>query len=717
MAILKGMNAQGMVTWDIEGEQYPQSTTYIGDPRIFMNLAPEMVGVADIYFKKFSDAGLRVGLCIRPQQLVVSADGSSASQQELADPTQLMIDKMTYAYQRWGATLFYVDSNGDPNLPYDFNFFRRVQQALPNVLVMPEHKNTGYYGVTAPYAELRQGFASTPSAVRDVYPGAFSLINTADGPINARYADLQAAVAGGDIMMFRGWFDDGNNATIKSLYNGQTTTPPVTSIVAPTAGSTVQGNVAVIAQASGANGIAGVKLLIDNVQFGSEITSGNYSWTWNSTSVSNGAHILTVVARDSQGQTGSGSETVQVSNVVAAPVVSITSPTANSTVSGTVSLAASASSSIGIASVQFSVDGTAVGTATSSPYSATWDSTKATNGTHTITALAKDTAGTTSSATVSFMVNNVVAAPLVSVTSPTANSTVSGTVSLAASASSSIGIASVQFSVDGTAVGTATSAPYSATWDSTKATNGTHTITALAKDTAGTTSSATVSFTVNNVAAAPAVSITSPVCELDRERNGVDHRIGIEQHRNRQCSILSRWNGSRNRNLRTLFRDVGFNQSHQRHAHHHGPRERYRGCLLYNQHHHQREQRGRSADDLHHVACLRRHHLRWHLDHSVGIQQHRHYTSAVLCKRGNARCTHRSTLLRELGYQKHWRRSLQHHRGGKRQRRLHHCDKHHLHGEQLGFGTDRILHLAHHWRNRKRTGNTFRLGQQCRRNR
>jgi hypothetical protein len=78
IAILRSMNAQGMITWDIEGQQYPHATSYVGDPRMFATLAPEMAGIADAYFQKFRDAGFRLGVCIRPQQLTVSADGSTA---------------------------------------------------------------------------------------------------------------------------------------------------------------------------------------------------------------------------------------------------------------------------------------------------------------------------------------------------------------------------------------------------------------------------------------------------------------------------------------------------------------------------------------------------------------------------------------------------------------------------------------------------------------
>ena len=43
-----------------------------------------MEGVADAYFRTFRAAGLRTGLCIRPQRLLHTA--ARTEQQELADP-------------------------------------------------------------------------------------------------------------------------------------------------------------------------------------------------------------------------------------------------------------------------------------------------------------------------------------------------------------------------------------------------------------------------------------------------------------------------------------------------------------------------------------------------------------------------------------------------------------------------------------------------------
>ena len=100
----------------------------------------------------------------------------------------------------------------------------------------------------------------------------------------------------------------------------------------------------------------------------------------------------------------------------------------------------------------------------------------------------------------------------VSITSPASGATVSGTITVAANATAAAGVSSVQFLLDGANLGMAdTTSPYSASWDTTKASNGSHVLTATATDTSNHQASANVSITVNNTSTPPAtVSITSP---------------------------------------------------------------------------------------------------------------------------------------------------------------------------------------------------------------
>jgi peptidoglycan/xylan/chitin deacetylase (PgdA/CDA1 family) len=200
-----------------------------------------------------------------------------------------------------------------------------------------------------------------------------------------------------------------------------------------------------------------------------------------------------------------------------APTVSISAPSANAAVSGTATtLSATAADAKGIANVQFKIDGVNIGVAdTTSPYSAVWNTTTATNGAHSLTAVATNTSNlTTTSTPVSVTVNNLVAPtpPTVSISAPVANASVSGTAAtVTATAADAKGIANVQFKLDGANLGTpVTTSPYSATWDTTKVANGSHVLTAVATSTSNLTATSTnVTVSVNNVVTPPVTPPTS----------------------------------------------------------------------------------------------------------------------------------------------------------------------------------------------------------------
>src|SRR5437867_3366592 len=201
-------------------------------------------------------------------------------------------------------------------------------------------------------------------------------------------------------------------------------------------------------------------------------------------------------------------------------VVSITSPASGSTVSGTISVSASVTiiGSLTVAGVQFQLDGANLGGEdTSAPYAVTWNTTRTGNGSHTLTAIARDLLGLRwTSDPVTVTVFNDTTPPTVSITSPSSGSTVSGPISLTAGASDDVGVAGVQFMLDGANLGAEdTIAPYSVSWDTTAASNGSHTLAARARDAAGNAStSSAITVTVSNGPSPdttpPTVGITSP---------------------------------------------------------------------------------------------------------------------------------------------------------------------------------------------------------------
>src|SRR5579864_7187977 len=294
------------------------------------------------------------------------------------------------------------------------------------------------------------------------------------------------------------------------------TTPPTVSITSPGGGATVSATVTVAANASDNVGVAGVQFLLDGTNLGAEDTAAPYAVSWNTVGAANGSHTLTAIARDAAGnRTTSAGVTVTVSNApppdTTPPTVSITSPGGGATVSGTVSVTANASDNVGVAGVQFLLDGTNLGAEdTAAPYTASWNTTGAANGSHTLTAVARDAAGNrTTSAAVTVTVSNApppdTTPPTVSITAPSSGATVKGTVTLTAAASDNVGVVGVQFFGDGTALAAeVTAAPYSVPVDTTKSSNGSHVITAVARDAAGNrTTSAPVTVTVANAAPPP----------------------------------------------------------------------------------------------------------------------------------------------------------------------------------------------------------------------
>src|SRR5207237_5545325 len=160
-----------------------------------------------------------------------------------------------------------------------------------------------------------------------------------------------------------------------AMSNGTSTPPPpdatapTVSITAPADGTTVSGtSVSVSAAASDNVGVAGVQFKLDGANLGAEKTSAPYSVSWDTTTVSNGTHTLTAVARDAAGNSGTSAPvTVNVSNAApptsdtTPPALSVATPIDGSPVSGTVMISSTASDNVGVVGVQLKLDGAALG--------------------------------------------------------------------------------------------------------------------------------------------------------------------------------------------------------------------------------------------------------------------------------------------------------------------------------------------------------------------
>ena len=132
-----------------------------------------------------------------------------------------------------------------------------------------------------------------------------------------------------------------------------------------------------------------------------------------------------------------------------------------------------------------------------------WSATTSTlaDGTYHLSAIAIDGAGNKSALSSAITLTIDGTAPAVTVSSPSSGSTVSGSTTVAGTASDTIGVSKVDFQVDGVTKATDTSSPYSYSWDTTTVGNGSHTVSEIATDVAGNSSTASVTVTVSNGAA------------------------------------------------------------------------------------------------------------------------------------------------------------------------------------------------------------------------
>jgi len=278
----------------------------------------------------------------------------------------------------------------------------------------------------------------------------------------------------------------------KSMISSADTTPPTVSISAPSASATVAGTVSVLGTATDNVGVIKIELDVDGAAVATA-TSSPFSISWNSATVSNGSHSITVKAYDAASNIGSALVTINVNNVVAItpPSVTIAAPLTSTSVSGTVAVQGSASDSSGVAKIELDVDGVAVATATVSPFSFSWNSASKTNGSHTLTVKAFDPTNNMGSASVTVSVNNAPAQtadttpPVVAITSPADGATVSRNISITVSAKDNVGVTRLVIYVDNVQLCSDTSAPYTCSWNTRKASAGLHTITATAWDAAG----------------------------------------------------------------------------------------------------------------------------------------------------------------------------------------------------------------------------------------
>jgi len=217
IAILKRTGAQGVIVWDLEGEEFPHKTTYIGDPCLLDRLAPEMAAVADEFFRRLRNAGLRVGLTVRPQRLVFD-DKGQPRQTQVVDTKRTLLEKIDYARARWGATIFFVDSNGGIRRPDEVWQLRRLAEQRPDILLIPEHNYLPYSAFSAPYVALHKGVpAETEGLARKLFPESFRVLDIGDASSDT----IAIARQQGDVLLFHAWYWNNDCQLLEDYTHGQ----------------------------------------------------------------------------------------------------------------------------------------------------------------------------------------------------------------------------------------------------------------------------------------------------------------------------------------------------------------------------------------------------------------------------------------------------------------------------------------------------------------
>jgi hypothetical protein len=260
---------QGALIWDLEGAEFHPGAGYLGHPSLLPLISPEMDAAADAFFQRFKDAGYAVGVTVRPQRLQAGTvlPGSCDSEAEaysgkkeafilytapygerfyncdakdvwVRDETVPFKDQgrqqgqrltqaieqvrleILYAYNRWGATLFYIDSNvNTAGGGLSATFVKTLRQQLPeDVLLIPEHEQDAYYYYSAPYDEVG-ATPQTPAGVRDNSAHAFSCIRINTTDYTGLEAEVAAGVAAGDVLLFQ-WFSPAERAIVEEAYEG-----------------------------------------------------------------------------------------------------------------------------------------------------------------------------------------------------------------------------------------------------------------------------------------------------------------------------------------------------------------------------------------------------------------------------------------------------------------------------------------------------------------
>jgi len=158
--------------------------------------------------------------------------------------------------------------------------------------------------ITLPASATLDGTASGSGTITTTWSKSSGPGTVTFGNVNAVSTTASFSTSGSYVL----------SLTATNAFGTSTSNVTITVNPAPTCGVTVSGTHTLMANVTSSVGIAGVQFTLDGANFGSNVTIAPYSMPWNTTTASNGCHVITATATDALGNKGSASISASVVN-------------------------------------------------------------------------------------------------------------------------------------------------------------------------------------------------------------------------------------------------------------------------------------------------------------------------------------------------------------------------------------------------------------------
>ena len=289
---------------------------------------------------------------------------------------------------------------------------------------------------------------------------------------------------------------------------------PSISITSPVDASNVNNDVVISGIASDNIVVKEVHVKIGDSGTYQSASGGNaWSYSFDSTTFTEGLYTVTAMVTDYAGNTSNHSININIDQSSDKPTVIFVNPIDNQKLSGFISIVGTASDDDGINFVKLKVDDGEYETVSGTNiWNQMWDTTVIAEGPHTLTVQATDTFGVVGDEVV-ITVDVDQTIPSINITSPGVGDYIKGTISIEGDASDNIGINKVEVSTDGILYNDAVYNDVAGTWSYsldtiTTISDGAHTLYARAIDATGLFGLTSIAVTVDNTN--PAITITFP---------------------------------------------------------------------------------------------------------------------------------------------------------------------------------------------------------------